>query len=122
MADSKNSIVVLITSAPYDGIAHRETMDAVLAMAAFDQPVQPIFLHDGVFQLLNEQNPERISQKNISKMITALPLYGIESVYALDDSLSERQVSPQHLLSLTTVIDRQCMNTLIQGASHVFSF
>ena len=45
-------IAVLVTSLPLDGIAARESLDLIFALAAVDHQVSVIFCDDAVYQLV----------------------------------------------------------------------
>lgn len=119
---TKKSALILITCPPYDGIKHREALDTVLAFSAFDQPVSAVFLHDGVFQLLNEQKPELIAQKNAEKMLNSLPMFGLDQVQVLGSSMVQRNILLSDLLPIAKEIDQAALNALISEAFIVLTF
>jgi tRNA 2-thiouridine synthesizing protein C len=77
-----NTILVVIRHSPYGSSLSRAALDTALAAAAFEQPVQLLFMGDGVLQLLPQQDSHAIGAKNIGRQLASLPLYDIESVFA----------------------------------------
>jgi tRNA 2-thiouridine synthesizing protein C len=75
-------------------MAAREALDIALAGGAFDLPVSMLFMDDGVFQLTPSQAASRLEQKDLSANLQALPLFGVEKLYALENSLLERNLKP----------------------------
>ena len=83
--------------APYGNNKAKLVMDAALAAAVFEQQVNFLFMDDGVFQLVQNQNAEFISSKTIGRALETLELYGIEQVLVDEASLQERQIAANDL-------------------------
>lgn len=66
---------------PYGSSVARDLIDIALTCSVFEQPVSLLFLGDGVLQLLPNQNPIQIGQKNLNSLQSSLALYDIESIY-----------------------------------------
>ena len=73
--------LVVVRHTPYGSSLGRAALDAALAMAAFDQPVDILFMGDGVLHLLPGQDSRAIGVKNIGKLLASMPLYEVASVY-----------------------------------------
>lgn len=78
--------------APYGSSNAREGLDAILASAAYGQDIGVLFIDDGIFQLVPNQAPEALPQKNLNANLAALPLYEVERLYVHSESLRERGV------------------------------
>ena len=72
-------------------------MDAALAAAVFEQQINFLFMDDGVFQLIQNQNAEFILSKTTSRTLETLELYGIEQVLVDAASLQERHIAADDL-------------------------
>lgn len=57
------SLLIISRQAPWSGLTAREALDIVLAGGAFDLPMGLLFLDDGVFQLVPDQQSGAIEQK-----------------------------------------------------------
>ncbi|WP_444922735.1 sulfurtransferase complex subunit TusC [Microbulbifer sp. DLAB2-AF] len=92
-----NQTLTLCRAAPYGSALAREGIEAVLASAAMEQDVDLLFLGDGVFQLLGNQAPEAIEQKNLYRNLMALPMFGVEQLYVCQHSLEQRGIHPDQI-------------------------
>mgnify|MGYP001817546881 FL=1 len=91
-------------------------------MAAFDQPVQVLFLGDGVLHLLPEQDSHAVGVKNIGKLLAALPLYEIVSVY-VDAGAAHRNGLDLDLAPLPCqALDPSGIRTLMNDSDHLVGF
>ncbi len=67
----------------------REGLDAVLASSALCEPPQIglFFIHDGVLQLLPQQQPQQILARAYSETFKLLTLYAIDQCYLCEAAL-----------------------------------
>ncbi|HSC83340.1 MAG TPA: sulfurtransferase complex subunit TusC [Pseudomonas sp.] len=109
------SLLIISRQAPWAGPSAREALDIALAGGAFDLPLGLLFLDDGVFQLVPDQQPGALQQKDLGANLQALPMFGVEALYASTRSLHERGLGEQELAlpverlddtELTQLIDR----------------
>ncbi|MFU9136678.1 sulfurtransferase complex subunit TusC [Erwinia tasmaniensis] len=85
-------IAFVFTQAPHGSSAGREGLDAVLATSALTDEIALFFISDGVLQLMQQQQPEKIISRNYSATFGVLPLYDIERCYVCSASLAERGI------------------------------
>ncbi len=111
-----------LSKPPYGRSHAREAIDALLAAAAFEQDVSVLFVGDGLYQLLKNQQPNAIDQKNFTASFGLFNLYGISRIYALDTDLSERGLSAEQLLLPVTSMDRASLTTLLREQDQILSF
>ena len=111
----------LLRQSPYGSTLAREALDMALATAAFDQTVQLVFLNDGVYQLISNQQGELKQRKNISKTLSALDLYEINEVYADESSIKDRGLKTSQLADGIQYINSQQISDLIEQADAVMS-
>ena len=95
------SLLIISRQAPWSGPSAREALDIVLAGGAFDLPIGLLFLDDGVFQLAPTQNAKAVQQKDLSANLQALSIFGVDDVFACDNSVTERGLGS---LGLDTVL------------------
>ncbi len=86
--------------APYGTVYALESLEVVLIAAAFEQDVSLAFIDDGVYQIVEGQNPEGIGMKNFSKTYHALGDYDIKQLFVSAESLEERGLSIDDLMPL----------------------
>lgn len=114
-------ITLLIRQPPYGSSSAKAALDMALSAAVFEQQVHLIFVDDGVFQLLPDQAPQAILAKNTSAALAALPLYGIDTIYADDASLAQRNIAPDALPALVSRINGQEISRLIHESDMVLT-
>ncbi|MCB1679949.1 MAG: sulfurtransferase complex subunit TusC [Halioglobus sp.] len=73
--------LVVVRRAPYGASLARTAIETALAVAAFEQPVDILFMGDGVLQLLGQQDSQASGSRNMGRLLASLPLYDIEAVY-----------------------------------------
>ena len=100
----------------------KSSLDTVLAIAAFDQPVNILFLGEGVLQLICGQDGKAIDNKTIEKQIASLPLYDVETLYADEDALARFSLSAQDLPPQVSAVDKAKIRKLFAAHDHVLSF
>lgn len=117
----KKNILFILQRAPHGNSSGRETLDAALACAAFDQHVQLLFIDDGVWHLLPDQQADTIDSKDTSKMLGALAYYDISEVFADASSLQARQLPTEKCTIPVTELAEDAVRLLIQQADCVIA-
>ncbi len=105
----------------YLGAQTRESLEHLMIVAAFEQPVAVLFVDDAVFQLSNNQVSEAIQATNIGKLIQALPCYEINTLFVEYESLTERGLTVNNLLLPVETIQRQQLSTLLNQYHQVIN-
>jgi tRNA 2-thiouridine synthesizing protein C len=106
---------------PYEGSRARESLDMLMTVAAFDQPVRVLFLDDGVFLLKPGQRPEGLGLKPVEPWLAALEVYGVEDLWVEEESLAERGLRPARLILPTRSLRRADVPRLVGAADVVVS-
>ncbi|MNJ06966.1 Intracellular sulfur oxidation protein DsrF [compost metagenome] len=113
------SLLIISRQAPWAGPSAREALDIALAGGAFDLPLGMLFLDDGVFQLAPGQAPAQLQQKNLAANLQALPMFGVEELFAADSSLKERGLAADSLSLPVAVLDDAALAALIDRFDQV---
>lgn len=109
--------------APYGSSIAKEALDAALAASVYDQDLSLLFMDDGVFQLLQHQEPFAIAQKSFAAMLPVLPLYGIDNIYVHQESLKLRGITTDELvLEQVKLIDSCTVGKLMAEQDQLLSF
>lgn len=90
-----NSVAFLFTQAPHGNSAGREGLDALLATSALTEDIGVFFISDGVFQLVENQQPEGVLSRHHAATFKVLPLYDVTSVYISLKDMVHRGLSSQ---------------------------
>jgi len=116
-----SNITFVSRSAPYGNNNGKLCLDMALASAVFEQNVCYLFLDDGVYQLLKGQDAGSIEQKTLGNALETLALYGIENVYADEQSLRRRNIDSSDLISSMQLIDSKRIAEIIESSDTVFN-
>lgn len=115
------SVLLISRHAPWAGVGAAEALDIALAAGAFDLPLSILFMDDGVLQLLGQQQPQHLEQKNLAANLQALPMFGIEQLYVAQHCLTQRGLDPSSLAVAADVLDEQQLQQLIRHYDHVMT-
>jgi tRNA 2-thiouridine synthesizing protein C len=115
------SLLIISRQAPWSGPSAREALDIALAGGAYDLPIALLFLDDGVFQLVSAQQPKVLQLKDLGANLQALPMFGIESLYASAHSLRERGLADQPLLLPAEVLGDAELAALVDRHDQVIT-
>lgn len=120
MSDTtRKRALVVIRHSPYGSSLGRAALDTALAMAAFEQPLDILFMGDGVSQLLPGQDSQAIGVKNIGKLLGSLPLYGIEFAYADAAGVERFGLDPALAPVPLKLLDGASINSLMLASDHL---
>jgi tRNA 2-thiouridine synthesizing protein C len=115
------SLLIISRSAPGRGLFAREALDIALAGGAYDLPMGILFLDDGVFQLTAQQRPEFVEQKSLSANLQALPLFGVDELFACSASLAERGLGQEDLALGVQVLELEAISPLLNRFDEVIT-
>lgn len=113
------SVLLISRQAPWAGIAASEALDIALAAGAFDLPLSILFMDDGVLQLLAQQQPQKLEQKDVSANLQALPMFGIEQLYVAQSCLTLRGLENSALAIAAEKLDDCQVQQLLRQYDHV---
>ncbi len=118
---NKNFLFVM-RKAPYGSSLAREGLDALLTCAAFEQNITVVFMNDGVLQLINEQEAEKIGQKNQQKMLSVLELYDVSEIFVHSDSLEKRGLTEADLSLPVKILNADEIGRLFNNQDIILQF
>ncbi|GLP96129.1 sulfurtransferase complex subunit TusC [Paraferrimonas sedimenticola] len=100
----------------------REALDLALLSASYEQQVSLLFVADGVYQLLQQQQPDLLESKNYISTFKALPIYDVEEVLVCEQSLLQRAIDVSELLIDVEVSKLERIQGLLKQADQVVVF
>ncbi|MCK3658148.1 tRNA 2-thiouridine(34) synthase TusC [Pasteurellaceae bacterium Pebbles2] len=117
-------LAFVFKTAPHGNAISREGLDALLAATAFcdEQEIAVFFLDDGVFNLIANQQPERILQKDFISTFKLLDLYDIENRFVCQQSLQENGLSQTEFIINCEKIDRSLLVQKLKSAVQILTF
>lgn len=119
---AQRSLLLVFRRAPYGSGLARAGYDVALAAAAFEQPVELLFMDDGVWQLLPRQRPGDIDAKSVAATLDSLPLYDIDSFHVEAASLAVRGLELADLRDGAVPVASSELGSFMDGFDQVISF
>ena len=107
--------------APYGTVYALESLEVVLISAAFDQDVSLVFMDDGVFQIVKNQETDGIKMKNFSRTYRALDGYEVEKLYVEKESLDARGLPKDDLLVDVEILNSQELGDIMAAQDVVIT-
>ena len=108
--------------APHGTVYALESLEVVLIGAAFEQDVSLVFMDDGVFQLVSDQDTAGIETKNFSKTYRALEMYDVEKLYVDKESMDARGLTADDLCVDVEVMSNDQIADLMEDQDVILSF
>ena len=115
------TLLFLLSAPPHGSILGQEALDALLMGSAF-ATCQVLFVNDGLFQLLLDQDTSALGLKNYSNGYKALPDFDVTELYCLKSDLTARGLELNDLTVAATALDQQAAQALLTNADVVLSF
>src|SRR5690554_1860906 len=117
------SMLCISRHSPYGNALGREALEAVLAAAAFEQNIALLLMDDKVWQLQDQQQPLAGQQKSIARNLSALEMFGVDTVYAHQGSAQRRGLNSQALcIDSVQWLNDQQVRQLMATHDHLLSF
>ena len=108
-------------TAPYGSNRGNLLLDIALTTSVFEHNTNYVFLGDGVFQLLKDQDADQIKSKTLGKALQALNLYGINNIFIQEGALSDRAIAPDDLILEAKTLNQNELSTLIKDSDNIIS-
>lgn len=117
-------IAFLFRTSPHGTSISREGLDAILAATAFCEPndIGIFFIDDGVLNLIDNQQPEIIQQKDFIRTFKLLDLYDLEQRFICTASLQKFKLDNRELILSCEKIDRSLLLEKLNQAEKLFTF
>ncbi|GAB2596801.1 sulfurtransferase complex subunit TusC [Nitrincola alkalisediminis] len=119
--NAPKNILLMSRRAPYGSSAARDLLDIALTCSVFEQSVALLLLDDGVLQLLTNQDPQVIQQKNLNSLQSSLSLYDIEQIYVDADALTHHGIRHSELHLPVTLLNKVEISQLIANSDVVLT-
>ena len=121
MNDKTNKTCMFINRhSPYGSSRAQEALDMAFALSAFEHKVSLVFMDDGIFQIICDQQPAEIGMKNFSPAFLAWQDYEIENIFVEKESLQARGMEKSDLLIDVEIIDADQLGQLLEKQDFIF--
>lgn len=115
--------IAIINSKPiFADNSAKDALDLALIFSSYEQKTGLFFHGDGVWQLMANQQPERVQQKNILKTFAAFEFYDIEDIYVCQQSLTMRGLEHNFHVENVKVLSTNEFAACIAQHAVVFRF
>lgn len=114
-------VTCLMRYAPYGTDQARESLDALLAMAIFTENLSVVWLDDGVFQITQSHQSDKINRKNFNLAVKGFDLYGVDQRYVCETSLKKRGIRVDDLSVSASPLDSPALNQLLARSDKILS-
>ncbi|HHF3575905.1 TPA: sulfurtransferase complex subunit TusC [Haemophilus influenzae] len=117
-------IAFLFRTSPHGTSISREGLDAILAATAFCEPndIGIFFINDGVLNLIDNQQPEIIQQKDFIRTFKLLDLYDVEQRFICTASFQKFKLDNRELILSCEKINRSLLLEKLNQAEKLFTF
>jgi tRNA 2-thiouridine synthesizing protein C len=115
-------VAILMRKAPYGSVYTAEGFRSVMGIGVFEMDAVLIFVEDGVYALVKDQNPEQLDMQPLGEGFPMLPEFGVNGFYVHQPSLEERGLSVDDLVIKVQLIDNAGLAKLLAEYGAVLSF
>ncbi|GAA6206673.1 sulfurtransferase complex subunit TusC [Thalassotalea sp. SU-HH00458] len=116
------TISILNTSSPFGQANAKDSLDIALIMGTYEQVTHLFFQGDGVWQLVNNQQPESIQVKDFLKTFSAFEFYDLENIYVCKESLTQRKLPLCFHIDNVQVLDKKDFATKLTASDILLRF
>jgi len=117
-----NKVAILMRKAPYGSVYTAEGFRSVMGIGVFEMDAVLIFVEDGVYALVKDQNPEQLDMQPLGEGFPMLPEFGVNGFYVHGPSLEERGLSVDDLVMKVQLIDNAGLAELLAEYGAVLPF
>ncbi len=121
MSSSAKKLLYVFEVGPYSTSAGAEALESVLIGASLEQDLSLLFIHDGIFQL-KDQQATVASQSKYTKTFKALNDFDVDKVFVHDLSMVARGLEPNDLIIQVALVTSAEVAELISLQDRVFTF
>ena len=115
-------VAILMRKAPYGSVYTAEGFRSVMGIGIFEMDAALIFVEDGIYALIKDQNPEQLDMQPLGDGFPMLPEFGVNRFYAHQPSLEERGLSVDDLVMEVQLIDSAGLAELLAEYGTVLPF
>jgi tRNA 2-thiouridine synthesizing protein C len=121
-AEPANKTLLFVQSqAPHGTLFGQEGLDAIMMGSAFTE-CAVLFVGDGIYQLLANQDTTLLASRNYSVSYRALADYGVQHLYCTEADLQQRGLTVDDLVVTPQVIDTQALQALMTSYDVILDF
>lgn len=115
-------VIVLLRKAPYGSVYSAEAFRTIMGIGVFEMDICVLFVDDGVFALLKDQNPGKLDMKPLGDGFPMLPEFGVNRFVVHRESLIERGLNPDDLVVDAEIVDGDDLGSIFAEYQRVLPF
>lgn len=117
-----NTVAVLMRKAPYGSVYTAEGYRSMMGIGVFEMDLSVVFVDDGVYALVKDQNPAALEQKPLGDGFPMLKDFGVTRFYVHRGSLEERGLAPENLVMDVELLDDAGVAAVLASSGIVLPF
>jgi tRNA 2-thiouridine synthesizing protein C len=117
-----DKVAVLLRKAPYGRVYTAEAFRTIMGIAVFELDICVVFMDDGVYALLKNQNPEKLDMKPLGDAFPMLKDFNVNRFVVHDQSLADRGLSADDLVMEVEVADGVQIARIFEDYGKVLPF
>lgn len=118
----ENKVVVLLRKAPYGRVYTAEAFRTIMGIAVFEMDICVIFMDDGVFALVKNQEPEKLDMKPLGDGFPMLKDFNVNRFVVHDQSMADRGLSADNLVMEVEVANSDQIAEILNTYKKVLPF
>lgn len=115
-------VAIVMRKAPYGSVYTAEGFRTIMGIAVFEMNIDVVFLDDGVYALLKNQDPAKLDMKPLGDGFPMLTDFGVNEFYVHDESLAARGLTTDDLVLPVEVVDSTQIARMLENAGKVLPF
>ena len=117
-----NTVAVLMRKPPYGSVYTAEGFRTIMGLGVFEMDISVVFVDDGVYSLVKNQNPEKLDMKPLGDGFPMLADFGVTRFFVHDESLAERGLTGADLVLPVEVVNSAKIARTLEDDGKVLSF
>ena len=117
-----DTVAILMRKAPYGSVYTAEGFRTMMGIAVFEMDISVVFIDDGVYALLKDQDPTKLDMKPLGDGFPMLTEFDVEKFYVHDESLEERGLTTDDLLMDVETVNSRQIAEILEAAGKVLPF
>ena len=115
-------VIVLLRKAPYGSVYTAEAYRTIMGIGVFEMDICVVFIDDGVFAIVKNQNPAKLDMKPLGDGFPMLKDFNVTKFVVHDESLSERGLTKDDLVLDVELANSQQISELFNSYGKVLPF
>ena len=117
-----DTVAILMRKAPYGSVYTAEGFRTMMGIAVFEMDLTIVFVDDGVYALLKNQDPSKLDMKPLGDGFPMLAEFDVEKFLVHDESLQERGLTKDDLLMDVEIVTSAQIAGVLESAGKVLPF